>query len=332
MEKVGIGVIGLGVFGERHIKIYASLHNARLVAVCSRNAERAAEIAGRYGFLRWYTDVGDVVTDAEVDAVVVTTEPERHAAPALAALQAGKHVLVEKPIATTLEDADRLLSAAEQHKVQLMVGHTMRFDVRYGALKEQVELGHMGRIVSVYARRNGVRSLFLGKKTYHPVLDSLIHDIDLIHWLTEDKVHSVYAVLRNTIEAHRPDLCWAIMQLASGAIGVLESSMSLSDRAPVGFDAYLEVIGDKGVGQVRVPEQSVSFWLEDRATAPDLGTWPLLRDLPVGALCEELRYFINCVQRDQPITQGTPAQARRALSTALAVIRSAEQGKEIVLA
>ncbi|MFO7698664.1 MAG: Gfo/Idh/MocA family oxidoreductase, partial [Anaerolineae bacterium] len=102
MDRLGVGVIGLGVFGERHARIYASMPEVRLVAVCSRSADRGQEVAGRLGFLRYYTDMADILADPEVDAVSITTEPVRHAEMALTALQAGKHVLLEKPIATNL--------------------------------------------------------------------------------------------------------------------------------------------------------------------------------------------------------------------------------------
>jgi predicted dehydrogenase len=107
--------------------------------------------------------------------------------------------------------------------------------------------------------------------------------------------------------------------------------MLLPDQAAVAFDAYLEVIGDKGVAQVRVPEQSTSYWLEDGTSTPDLGTWPLLRSQPVGALKEELRYFVNCVQKGEPVRHGTPEQAWEALRVALAIVESAQKREEVLL-
>ena len=332
MDRLGVGIIGLGVFGERHARIYASMPEARLVAVCSRSADRGQEIAGRYGFLRRYTDVADFLVDREVDAVSITTEPARHAKMALAALQAGKHVLLEKPIATNLADAGRLVQAAQGMPGQLMIGHTLRFDVRYAALKEQVASGRLGCVASIYARRNGLGSLFRRKPFLQPMLDSGIHDIDLIHWMIEDDVQRVYGLHNNNLEAHRPDTCWAMMRFQGGAIGVIESSMIMPDHAAVSFDASMEIIGDKGVAHLRVPEQTVAFWLEERTAAPDLGTWAALRDQPVGALCEELRYFVACVRAGSRVAHGTPDQAFWALRVALAAIESAEKGGEIVLA
>lgn len=331
MDRLGVGVIGLGVFGERHARIYASMPEVRLVAVCSRSADRGQEVAGRLGFLRHYMDMTDLLADPEVDAVSITTEPVRHAEMALTALQAGKHVLLEKPIATNLADAGRLVQAAQGAPGQLMIGHTLRFDMRYAALKEQVASGRLGHICSIYARRNGLRSLFQRKPLLQPMLDSGIHDIDLMHWMIEDDVQRVYGLHNNNLEAHRPDTCWGMMRFQGGAIGVIESSMIMPDYAAVSFDASMEIIGDKGVAHLRVPEQGVAFWLEDRTSAPDLGTWAALRDQPVGALCEELRYFVTNARTGIRVAHGTPDQALQALRVALAIIESADKGGEIFL-
>jgi predicted dehydrogenase len=331
MGNIGIGVVGLGTFGERHIQIYSALPNVRLVAVCSRSARRAEEVAGRYGFSRHYDDLERFAADPEIKAVSVTTEPERHAEGVGILLQAGKHVLVEKPVATTMADAESMALMAHSGNTHLMVGHTMRFDIRYATLREQVAAGKFGRLAFVYARRNGAQRLFLHKTRYHPILDASIHDIDLLHWFIQDDVRSVFAVQRNMLEAHRPDSFWAMIQFKSGVVGIIESAMLIADGAPVSFDASMQVTGDAGMGHVRVPEQSVSMWLSSGTESPDLGTWPLLRGSPVGALREELSYFVDCIQSGRPIRHGTPDQAVRALRTAHAIIRSAKEQREITM-
>src|SRR5262245_21841273 len=102
MNRVRYGVIGLGWFGEKHCEALAGLPNVELAAVCTRRPERLQEVAGRFGVARAFTDYRELLADPDVDAVSVVTMWDQHAAPTLAALQAGKHVFLEKPMASTL--------------------------------------------------------------------------------------------------------------------------------------------------------------------------------------------------------------------------------------
>ncbi len=167
-EGLRVGVIGLGRFGALHLSAWAGVGAANVVAVASRSAERAEELAERWDVPRTYTNWRDLVIDPAVDAVVVATDWTRHADPTVAALRAGKHVLVEKPIATTLEDADQMLSAWRESGRLLMVGHVLRFDPRYVQLAERVRRGELGRVVTLFCQRNVARSHFAEHAKYTP--------------------------------------------------------------------------------------------------------------------------------------------------------------------
>ena len=128
--RLGVGVIGLGEFGEKHLQAYRSLSSVQIVSVCSRSRERAEDVARRFEAKRWTTDLRQFIADPEIDAVSVTTSEDRHLEPVISAIEAGKHVFIEKPIATDLSDAQQMVEACSRSDVTVMPGHIMRFAPR----------------------------------------------------------------------------------------------------------------------------------------------------------------------------------------------------------
>jgi predicted dehydrogenase len=152
MERVGFGVIGAGLFGENHAVVYSRLPGVELVAVCDQNEERAREVAERYGARAYYTDYEKVLADPEITAVSIATPDFAHAEIALAAAQVGKHILCEKPLATTVEEAQAIVDAAARAGVKLMVDFHNRVNPPFAAAREQVRSGAIGTPAYGYAR------------------------------------------------------------------------------------------------------------------------------------------------------------------------------------
>src|SRR5262245_19704160 len=146
MRKVRFGVLGLGWFGEKHCEALLAIPNVELYALCTRNSERLDELSRRLNINRSYTDYGVMLNDPDLEAVSVVTMWDQHAAPAIAALKAGKHVFLEKPMASTIADCDRIVDAAAVASGYFMVGHICRFNPRYAAARKAVEQGSIGRI------------------------------------------------------------------------------------------------------------------------------------------------------------------------------------------
>src|SRR6266568_4742944 len=130
MKTIKHGVIGLGWFGEKHCEALAGLPNVELFALCTRREARLKEVAQRFGVRHTYTDYRDLLANADVDAVSVVTMWDQHTAPTLAALAAGKHVFLEKPMASTLEDCGAIVAASRHAAGFFMVGHICRFNPR----------------------------------------------------------------------------------------------------------------------------------------------------------------------------------------------------------
>ena len=154
MDKLRIGVIGLGWFGEIQCEAIVGIPNLELAALCTRTPERLKAMATKFGVAKAMHDYRDVLADPSIDAVSIVTMWDQHTEPAIDALAAGKHVFLEKPIASTVEDASKIIAASKRSKGILQVGHICRFNPRYRMAKQAIAAGEIGRIVAMSSRRN----------------------------------------------------------------------------------------------------------------------------------------------------------------------------------
>jgi predicted dehydrogenase len=331
MNPVRVGIIGVGAFGESHIATYQSLPYVSVVAVCDLDAARAQRIAARYHVPQWYSDYRQLLQDSDVDAVSVTTYEDAHLAPALAAIEAGKYVLVEKPIATRLDEAQQMLSAARAAHVSVMPGHILRFETRYALVKDRLAAGELGDVISISARRNRPKSL---AKTYlrtHGILEGSVHDIDMILWYVGARVKRVRAFQRNVGGYPNPDVTFAFLEFANGAIACIENNWLTPDQSGVGLNDAMQVVGTRGIAHIDFVNAGLSLWLESGYLAPDVSHEPRVRGETFGALKEELAYFARCVMERRTPTVATLEEAVEGLRVALAIIESAQNECDIVI-
>lgn len=331
MEQVQIGIIGVGAFGESHIVGYKSLPYVHLAAICDANETRAHEIAARYDIAKTYTDYNEMLRAEALDAVSICTPEEFHRAPTLSAIRAGKHVLVEKPIATNLKDAREMIDAARAANVFLMIGHLLRFETRYALVQEKIAAGELGKIVSLTARRN--RPKFLAK-TYlrtHGILEASIHDIDILLWYTQDRVTRVRALSRNTAQYPNPDATWALLEFQNGAVAYLENLWLNPDNGGIGTNDALQVTGTQGIAHIDFVNTGLSIWRENGYTVPDISHEPRVRGDMFGALKEELAYLARCILENRAPTVVSLDDALHGLEVALAIIESANTERDVVL-
>ncbi len=328
-------IIGLGAFGEAYL---ACLHGLRaaagveIAAVCSRTASRAESLARQYDAARWYTDAEAVARDPDVEVVCVVTAEDDHRRPAVLALQAGKDVIVEKPLATRLEDADAILAAAAQSGRRLLVGHLLRSSPLYAALAARVHAGELGEIVSLHARRNRPARPMIPYRRTHPVLETGIHDLDIMLWLTGSRVRRVRAYARTVHAGPTPDVVWGMLEFESGALGCLETIWVLPEAGGVYADDALSVTGRRGTARLDLTRAPLDVWTERGRSIPDLFYETRIGGTVAGALREQLLYFIACVRERRPPDRVPLAEARHGLVAALALIRSAEEDREVTLA
>jgi predicted dehydrogenase len=303
IENLNCGVAGAGVFGGYHANQYAKLPGARISAVYDPRLDRAQALAGGLG-AEAFDDLRTFL--AAVDLVSVTSPATTHAATAYAALKAGRHVYVEKPLATTLEDAEGLLALASGSKLVLAVGHQERMIFRAMGLLDAPE-----RPLYLEAVRKGTWSPRNGDVSC--VLDLMIHDIDLTFALDPSEVIAVEAQARTT---HGPlaDEVRAEATLESGLTAVLIASRIAEAR-----ERRMRLVYPSGEVEIdflaRTFKNTTSFPLDSNFSETPIGKDPL------GAALGE---FLAVVRGDHANLPAGPRDGIRALDLALAVEQAAE--------
>ncbi|HWI14604.1 MAG TPA: Gfo/Idh/MocA family oxidoreductase, partial [Burkholderiales bacterium] len=256
-RAIGLGIVGSGRIGTLRARLAAGHPGVRFVAVSDADASKAQTLAQTVGAQFHSGDNDAVITHPDVDAVVVSTSEGEHVAPLLKAIELGKPVLVEKPLALTLADADRVLQAIDRHKADVRVGYSRRYKERYLIAKEQIVRGRVGRATGGVARVYNSRSQALAMMSRNPhatpVVDALTYYVDLMNWLFEGRqLKEVYARGQTGVlhEAGHDvaDVTFAILTYADGTVVNLTVSYALPAKYPaLGHAARVEVLGTDGV-------------------------------------------------------------------------------------
>lgn len=333
MEKLRIGVIGLGWFGEIHCETISGIPNIELAALCTRRPDRLAEQAAKFGVAKTYTDYRDMLADPEIDAVSIVTMWDQHTAPTIAALEAGKHVFLEKPIASTVADARAIIAAAGRAPGVLQVGHICRFNPRYRMAKQAIEQGRIGRIVSMSSRRNipaAWTPTILEK--IGPIVGDAVHDTDLMLWFTDDRIVSAYAQTVDVRGLKHPDIGQTMYRFAGGATATLETVWCMPEKTPFDIDERMTIIGTDGLLHVQDTFPNLAVVDGDKLHSPDTTYWPMFEGARGGALREEFAYFARCALAGEAPAIGRPADAMLALQATLAAEESARTGEVVRIA
>ena len=255
-NSLRVGIIGTGNTGRRHARAYG-YHKPRthLVACCDLLPESARQFSEQFGCER-EVSVDSLLSRLDVDAVSICTTEPAHLEPVLKAAAAGKHILVEKPMAPDLEQALAMQSAVQASGVKLMVGHLFRFDLRCAGVKEAVDTGRVGRVRSIDARIHGTPPQQDRIKSYElpVILFRGCHAIDLMRWYTSSEVVRVYAesvdgMLRKS-GYHSEDATFCLMRFGNGAVGSLEVNSHVPVGHPSAGKSELTIIGTSGMANI----------------------------------------------------------------------------------
>ncbi|MCL4299718.1 MAG: Gfo/Idh/MocA family oxidoreductase [Anaerolineae bacterium] len=312
MDKIRCGVIGLGWFGEHHVDALQQLPMAEVTAVCTRRPERVKEVAEKYQVPKRYTNYQDLLADPEIDMVTVVTHVGDHVQPTVDALQAGKHVFLEKPMADSVEACDQIIAAVEQSDKCFMVGHICRFDTVYALAKEEIEAGQIGQILTMHARRNLAK--WITESHLHKVsalFGDGVHDLDLMFWYSGAKPKTVYAQSLNT-RPHLPndDLGWAMFRLDSGAIAVIENVWCLPENVPFAIHAQMEIVGTEGAIYIDNSGNHYTLLTKKGLNYPQSTYWPKVHGMRRGYLKEEFDYFLKCIATGEQPSVITPQESK----------------------
>lgn len=252
-RPVRIGLVGLGIMGELYAKVYIADPQADLVAVSSSDAEKRARYEQSYG-VRAYADYEEMLRSADLDAVVIATPDHAHFVPAQLALQAGKHVLIEKPLTTSVAEADELLRLAEEKKLKIQVTYNHRWLSPYYSAKKSLTNGEIGAPLSAFARKNDTiyvpTEMLNWAHTTTPAWFLSSHDIDLVRWFFNSEPIEARAWGRKSVLASRGidtyDTIQAQLRFENGCIATFESGWIYPNTFPTIVDSFVEVLGTDG--------------------------------------------------------------------------------------
>lgn len=331
MERIRCGVIGLGWFGEHHVDTLQELPLVEVAAVCTRTESRLKEVADKYRVPKTFTNYHDLLADGDIDMVTVVTHIQDHLEPTIAALRAGKHVFVEKPMAGSAEECDQIIAETEKTGRCFMVGHICRFDTVYALAKEEIDAGNLGTIISMHARRNLAKWITVTQlHKISALFGDGIHDFDLMLWYTGAKPKSVYAQGLNTRpEFTYDDLGWAIFRLDSGAIAVIENVWCLPENAPFAIDARMEIVGTEGAIYIDNSGGNYTVLKKEGLSYPQSTYWPTVHGSRRGYLKEEFDYFTRCIVEGKQPTIITPQESKTVVHAMRMAEKSANENRVI---
>lgn len=333
MDELNIGLIGTGRMGAYHVETWERVEAGRLVAVAEPDEALARGRIGRRP-IDWVGDYRWLLERTDVDAVCICTPSEQHARIALDAVEAGKHVFVEKPIATALEDGLRMAAAARLAGLKLMVGHVERFNPAVGKLAELIDEGRIGCVFRAHATRVGPLPARI--QDTGVAIDLATHDLDLMQFVLGRDITSIYAEGSRCVHPTQEDMIACLLRFGDdGPLGLLDVNWLTPEKR-----REMTVIGEGGMLSASYLTQDVWF-TESTGTPTGWGELARIRGDAEGAavrfalprvepLQAELEAFARCVLDDTP----EPVSAQdgcRALAAALAVRDSAANSRPVTL-
>ncbi|AFL95031.1 hypothetical protein containing oxidoreductase-domain [Thermococcus cleftensis] len=309
-----VGVVGVGNMGYHHARVYSELARdgkVELVGVADANFERAKEVAKKFNTIP-YANYKELARE-RLDAVTIAVPTSFHKDVAVEFIEAGTSVLVEKPIADTIENAKAIITAAEEVGVTLMVGHIERFNPAVLKLKEKIDEGLLGKIVTISAKRVGPMAARI--RDVGIIIDLGVHDIDVISYLFGEPVRTVYARAGNVVHpAGVEDHALITLGFDDGS-GIVETNWLTPHKTRT-----LTVVGTAGIAYVDYIDQTLKIYNHEWIREAKIEKREPLRN--------EIEHFIECVEhKKEPITDGKAGL--HALKVAIKALESAKNGRVV---
>ena len=322
MKQLNIGVIGLGEIGAVHCDALMQISQAKLLAVADIDEARAKQIAQQTGS-QPYQDYKELLARKDIDAVIIATPDHLHKEPCIHAAQAGKHILVEKPLAMTIEDCEAINEAVAKANVKLMVGFTLRFFPQYQHAKTSLESGELGNLISLFARRTNLINQAQRLKGRTGVLFFLgIHDFDVLRWMVGADAKEIYCVSAKHDRSPYmvEDETFTTIRFDNDVIACAHIGWCIPEGHPTGFDFKLDITGTKGLLNLDMVRQGVEKHVSGQTSFPPMAS-PLIA---------EDRSFVEAILHNQNVSV-TGEDGLKAVQMILAALESIKTGKAVRL-
>lgn len=334
--RTRIAVLGAGFMGGTHARAYAKLSHVEIAAIHARSADRAQPLADELG-TTFAESLDPILADDSIEAVDICLPTPEHRPALEAALAAGKHVLLEKPLALTEQDARAMVDLATASDRVVMVAHVLRFWPEYVELKRIVDSGALGRPLAAYATRRQPfpawsKQFGQAAQTGGAIIDMLVHDYDALNWLLGTPCTVTAHALRND-RSDGLDQAQILIGY-DGAQAVSDGGMMMPESYP--FTSALDVLCERGAIEYHFRAGGRSFEIGEPTNTLTIyhedGDPETLEVEQADPYENEVAYFIDCVRSGTLAVRATPADALAALRVALAARASAERRETIDLA
>jgi len=311
-DPIGVGIIGCGYWGVNHIRVFSDLPQATVVAVSDLRADRLKLAKQRFPTVRTYQGYEELLGDSEIEGVVVAAPATAHYAVAKECLLSRKHVLVEKPMTTNIEQAEELVAIAEEMDVVLMVGHTFLYNAGIRTMKACIDDDGLGRVYYLHATRTNLGPI---RKDVNAIWDLAPHDVSIFNYLLDSKPTWISAVGAKVLRNSREDVGFITVHYPDDIIGNIHVSWADPNKVRevivVGSNRRICFDDLNTMGQVRIFEKGVISELAETGSFDDFRL--LVRDgdiiAPKIEASEPLKnqgaHFLDCIRTGtQPLTDG----------------------------
>ena len=312
MRTGNVGVIGVGAMGENHVRVYHKMEEANLVAVSDVSERALKKIEKKYG-AKGFTEYSEILENPDIEAVSVCVPTTLHHDVVMEAIKHKKHVLVEKPIAFTVEEAEEMIAAAKEAGVLLATGHVERFNPAVQKAKELIDDGVIGDVVSAFAKRVGPLPPRI--KDVGVSIDLAIHDLDIMNYLFDEEVTQVYGSMNCSFDdSEFEDHAEIMVNFDDESTGIIEVNWLTPYKR-----RELELTGTAGIISVDYIKQSIEVYGK---FAQDI---QIKHEEPLKG---ELKSFLNAVVNNiEPEITGE--DGLKALKMVIAANRSSKEHKPI---
>lgn len=303
-KKLNIAIVGAGTWGENHAEIYYAHPFVNVIAIADMNLERARLVAKRVRIPQVYSDYRKMIEESGCDAVAIVTPDFAHADIAVAAANCKKHILVEKPLATTEEDVHRIVRAVRENGVRAMVDLHNRWSPPFNAAHRLLEQGELGTLQSAYFRLNDVMWVatdmlpWAAKSSILWFLGS--HSLDTLRWFFKDEVARVFSVSRtgvlSTKGVETEDLYQTTLEFRGGGVAQMENGWITPNANPCVNDIKFNALGSKGMISIDASNHNmVQFYSAEKTIVPDCLVQNSIFGKPKGFAFESIRAFVDCL-------------------------------------